>query len=139
MIAKHLFRKLSNLVARNHSLFSVLDSTMFRAVDYLRFLHSQAENEERTSNLSLEEEFIINKIPDLIVRNGPFAGMRYPGVQSVCSTIVPKLIGCYEKELHSVIELICSQQYNSVVDIGCAEGYYAVGLAMRLQNAQLFA
>lgn len=75
---------------------------------------------------------------ELIVHNGPFKGMKYPYAKSTGSELYPKLLGSYEKELHPVIEEICQKNYSDIVDIGCAEGYYGVGLALRLKNAQLY-
>ncbi len=75
--------------------------------------------------------------PALTVLAGPFRGMRYPRAQSAGSTLIPKLLGSYERELHAVIEDLVQQDYSCVVDIGCAEGYYAVGFAMRLPRATI--
>ncbi len=77
--------------------------------------------------------------PDLKVRHGSFKGMRYPRVKSVGSALFPKLLGSYEREVHPVIEAICGQNYTEIVNIGCAEGYYAVGLALRMPKARVFA
>ncbi|MEQ8587143.1 MAG: hypothetical protein RIB31_13995 [Thalassobaculaceae bacterium] len=62
------------------------------------------------------------------VRSGPFEGMVYPlaGSGSLPS---PKLLGSYEAELHPVFEDI--SRYRRFVDIGCDEGYYVVGAALR--------
>lgn len=73
------------------------------------------------------------------VLNGPFKGMEYPSLQSAGSMIYPKLIGSYEKELSEVMEVICSKSYSEIIDIGCAEGYYAIGLSLRIPNAKVFA
>src|SRR4051812_14244715 len=63
-----------------------------------------------------------------VVLSGPFAGMAYVR-QAAGSCLAPKLIGCYEAELHGVVARILRTGYTQIVDIGCAEGYYAVGLA----------
>ena len=52
---------------------------------------------------------------------------------------VPNLIGSYESELNSSLEAIIASRPSSVIDVGCAEGYYAVGLARRLPNVPVFA
>jgi hypothetical protein len=72
------------------------------------------------------------------VRAGPFAGMRYVDT-SVGSCFIPKLLGTYERELSSKVEWVCRQQPELVVDIGAAEGYYAVGLALRVPLARVVA
>jgi hypothetical protein len=63
-----------------------------------------------------------------LVRSGPFAGMQLSApIAEGC--LVPKLLGCYEAELHPVWEQAAQRRYHRLVDVGCAEGYYAVGLA----------
>jgi len=42
------------------------------------------------------------------------------------------LLGSYEYELHPVINSFMRGSYDRVIDIGCGEGYYAVGLALKL-------
>ncbi len=76
------------------------------------------------------------------VMSGPFAGMKY--VDAACgSAYFPKLIGSYEVELHEVFHLLISrvQQRNAsvIVDIGCAEGYYAVGMAIHCPQSHVYA
>jgi hypothetical protein len=72
------------------------------------------------------------------VRAGPFIGMRYIH-SSVGSAYVPKLLGIYERELNDVIERACALNFPLIVDIGAAEGYYAVGMALRYPNARIVA
>ena len=64
------------------------------------------------------------------VAAGPFAGMRYI-TRSCGSKLAPKVIGCYERELHAALEGVISGNYDRIIDVGCAEGYYAVGLSWR--------
>ncbi|CAM9971646.1 unnamed protein product [Chrysoparadoxa australica] len=72
------------------------------------------------------------------VRRGPFAGLRLPR-SAAEGCLAPKLLGAYESELHPVIEQIAYRGYRTIVNIGCAEGYYAVGLALRLPEARVLA
>lgn len=67
------------------------------------------------------------------VIGGPFAGMRYFN-EVVWGPIIPKWLGSYEEELHDVIQDALDRQYSVIVDVGAAEGYYAVGLARSLPN-----
>jgi hypothetical protein len=72
------------------------------------------------------------------VAAGPFAGMRldyelFPVHAS------PKFLGTYEQELHKVIERAIQLRPKYVLNIGCAEGFYAVGLAIRLNDVPVFA
>jgi hypothetical protein len=73
------------------------------------------------------------------VLHGPFRGMTYPSMESAGSSLVPKLLGCYEFELHQVLEHLFRHPLSSIVDVGCAEGYYAVGCALRCTRAKVFA
>jgi hypothetical protein len=73
-----------------------------------------------------------------VVRHGPFAGMIYPTEAALDRHSIPKLLGTYELELHETIASIALRKYDCVIDIGSAEGYYAVGLA-RLLRVPVFA
>ena len=72
------------------------------------------------------------------VMQGPFAGLYYP---SATLGIFPtaRLLGSFESELHPVVERICATRYDTIIDVGCAEGYYAVGFALRMPWAQVYA
>jgi len=73
-----------------------------------------------------------------MVMSGPFKGLRYCD-SSVGSEYLPKLLGTYERELHGIVEEICARHYQTVVNVGAAEGFYAVGLARRLPEARIVA
>lgn len=72
------------------------------------------------------------------VLSGPFNGLIYFD-EIVWGPITPKWLGSYEMELAEIIGDIVAQNYETILDIGCAEGYYAVGLAWRLPNARVLA
>jgi hypothetical protein len=73
-----------------------------------------------------------------VVQAGPFAGLRFTGQTSEgCSA--PRLLGCYEHELHAQLERLLAERFDAVLNIGCADGYYAVGLARRMPETQVFA
>jgi hypothetical protein len=76
--------------------------------------------------------------PAKILR-GPFKDMMYPQSYTLQMEQAQKIIGSYESELHSVLDLACEQKYADVVNIGAGEGYYAVGLAMRMQDVTMYA
>jgi hypothetical protein len=85
------------------------------------------------------EQRVKSLFSDLTVRNGFFRGLKYPSAESHGSSLYPKLLGSYESELTNVIEKICSTPYSDIVVVGCAEGFYATGLAMRLPDAKIHA
>ncbi len=62
------------------------------------------------------------------VLSGPFAGMDYMQHASE-GCLLPRLLGSYESELHSTMEGFAAAGLDAIIDIGCAEGYYAVGMA----------
>jgi hypothetical protein len=72
------------------------------------------------------------------VRQGPFEGMSYIN-RSVGSAFIPKLLGIYERELNGCIEQACAEKFPLIVDVGAAEGYYAIGLARRNPAARVIA
>lgn len=72
------------------------------------------------------------------VISGPFAGMRYVD-RSIGSSYIPKLLGIYERELAAIIDRIIAMRPSVIVDVGAAEGYYAVGLAWRTPSARVIA
>jgi len=98
-----------------------------------------ANRKIRNNNRQIVSDAIDNKISDLVVKHGPFKGMLYPSKRSAGSALFPKLLGSYEAELHGVIGQAIAKRYTEVIDIGCAEGYYAVGLALRIPNANIYA
>lgn len=72
------------------------------------------------------------------VLSGPFKGMEYP-VRASEGSRSCRLLGAYEASLAPVIEEIVTKAYPVVIDLGSAEGYYAVGLARRLPKARVLA
>ncbi len=127
-------------LARHESIATVIDRTLLRAMTFYR----QCRLRSRQFSVTvLEEEKIAGLIKRLnstceVIR-GPFAGLRYPSADSCGSVLLSKFLGAYESELHPVIEEVIARGCEVVVDVGCAEGYYANGFAMRLPGAQVLA
>jgi len=69
---------------------------------------------------------------DYAVQAGPFLGMKYTRSAVLSRHATPALLGVYERQLYPFIETAASR-CDLIVDIGSAEGYFAVGLA-RLGN-----
>jgi hypothetical protein len=69
---------------------------------------------------------------------GPLAGMDFlPESAEGCH--IAKLLGCYEQPLQPFIEAAINLAYPTILNIGCAEGYYSVGMARRMPNTQVLA
>ncbi|MEO1495470.1 MAG: hypothetical protein AAFV19_25320, partial [Pseudomonadota bacterium] len=91
------------------------------------------------SREDLKSAILRDRFPDLTVRNGLFAGLRYPGAAATGSALLPKLAGSYEIEIEPMLKIAADRGYSDIVDIGCAEGYYAVGLARLYPDAAIHA
>ncbi len=72
----------------------------------------------------------------LKVFQGPFKGMKF---LEKCSEgcHLAKLLGTYEQPLHIYLEKIISSNYELIFNIGSAEGYYSVGLAIRSKKSKI--
>lgn len=73
------------------------------------------------------------------VRSGPFKGLALAPSQSWSAHALPYVLGSYEEELHEVIERLVHLGPTTVVDVGAAEGYYAIGIARRCPEAKIYA
>src|SRR4051794_6510848 len=72
------------------------------------------------------------------VSGGPFRGLRY-GSKSIGSEYTPKLLGTYEIELREITEQLIARGFGLIVNVGAAEGYYAVGMAVRCPTSKVVA
>ena len=125
------------LISRPWS-WRILETTLLRFSHALRF-HRAAWEARQAANPAELEKVQVRIAENLTVKHGIFAGMRYPNLQSSGSMLYPKLLGSYERELHPVFEEIFQKTYSVIIDVGCAEGYYAVGLARRFPEATVYA
>ncbi len=67
----------------------------------------------------------------VVVRWGPFAGLKLPPKAVLASSNCAALVGTYEMELHPWLDRLAPGKYERLLDIGSAEGYYAIGMALR--------
>ena len=87
---------------------------------------------ERAKIVQRGRQIIQQISPDYRVLNGPFQGLHYPTINLQRSSLPARIIGSYERQLHPFIEKIIATPYDHLLDIGSAEGYYAVGFAQRM-------
>lgn len=71
----------------------------------------------------------------LVVEGGPFKGMRIPR-RSGGPPLIAKAFGTYEAQIAPVVERIVGMRPPTIVNVGCSDGYYLVGLAMRLPSTR---
>lgn len=104
--------------------------SMVRAVFFtpVRRLRKRARHARRQR----DEKVLRDHVP-LTVRSGPFAGMNLEGA---CSPLGPKVLGTYEMELWTLIESIARSRVQHVVNVGAADGFYAVGFLRHLPTAR---
>jgi len=74
---------------------------------------------------------------ELSVMAGPFKGLQYPAFKAYTSSILPKILGTYESEIYDHIDTFLKKKYAQVIDIGAAEGYYAVGIARNMNTTPI--
>jgi precorrin-6B methylase 2 len=75
-----------------------------------------------------------------VVQAGPFAGMTYPADRLADVDVpVAKLLGGYEHEIAWVFERAIAMNVSTFIDIGCADGYYAVGMAHASPTTTVYA
>ncbi len=123
-----------------------------KAYKLLRYIYESSKyykskvikmNEEIAQlNVELESKnsYLIDKYfgNGLKILSGPFKGMQYIR-KSSGSTLFPKLIGSYEESIQNIIQKSILNNYEKIIDIGCAEGYYAVGFAYKCPNSKIIA
>ena len=76
-----------------------------------------------------------------VVQAGIFSGTRL-SVERLNESernFVPKICGSYEVELTETLLSAASDKYSAIVNIGCADGFYAIGLARINKKALVFA
>jgi hypothetical protein len=73
------------------------------------------------------------------VKNGLFKGLQFNHIKPTGSSVYAKLLGSYELELESVLKNMLTQNFTHLVNVGCDEGYYAVGIARVLPGISVIA
>jgi hypothetical protein len=114
---------------------AVLPSKIFEELRAARSRRLQVRHLKREGLLEAAAHYIERN--GSTIKYGPFAGTIYPLESALSRHSIPKLLGVYEEELHEVIKIVAQRHYDVVIDIGSAEGYYAVGLAMLLRTRVL--
>ncbi len=72
------------------------------------------------------------------VFQGPFVGMEYV-TSATSGALMPRLLGTYESELYPYLLQFAQSGLEEIIVLGCAEGYYAVGLARLIPHATVYA
>lgn len=70
-----------------------------------------------------------------VVASGPFKGMKL----SLDELHLAKFLGTYELEIHPVFARLSGFRFDQIINVGAAEGYYAVGMALKWPEATVYA
>lgn len=73
------------------------------------------------------------------VQSGPFTGMQLNAASEHMSACLARLLGCYEQPLHPYISAATAKPYQTLINIGAGEGYYAVGMARLMPQLNIVA
>ena len=124
-IKRHVYRSV-RLLSRNRFIVYVIRFVFkitFSVSNYFAEIINQYDERQIISRLA-------GKISDdRTVIQGPFIGQKFARTESVGSAYLPKLLGTYESEIFPVWTEIQNQDFSVILDIGCAEGFYACALA----------
>lgn len=138
---KNFIKKILIIGVKNETLWKILRplSVLGLFIDYSRRTNDLAYIRKLQELHFLKSKIVKDLFNSLKVLNGPFKGMKYPKADSYGSAIFPKLLGSYEMELWNCIEKAKLQDYSEIINVGCAEGYYAVGFAQNTHIAKIYA
>ncbi len=115
---------------------NILKGTLIEDI-YKKTRIYKKRKKEYMHQLKKKVDILKNKYKKLIVQNGPFKGMPYIE-NSYGSDFISKIEGDYEREISGWFDSI-KKEFELIVDIGCAEGYYAIGLARKFPKTKVIA
>lgn len=111
-----------------------LPESFFNAIRFV-WVSSFAKLVGDNNILAKYEAIFLSKFPR-VVQAGPFKGMKYVN-KAIGSSYLHKLIGSYEAILHPLIKTLKGRDFDTVLDIGSAEGYYLIGFGEMFPKANL--
>lgn len=132
---KTIARSIANQLVCNDSLWKPLSRTLVRGSQYLCAMRNQHEVEQTVASHAPLRDALEKRE----ILAGPFRGMKYGQTKALCSTLHPKLLGTYEHELANAFDTALARRPPLVVDVGAADGYYAVGFAFRDPSTRIIA
>jgi hypothetical protein len=72
------------------------------------------------------------------IKSGLFKNMMFDVIPTE-GCYLPKLLGVYEQPLQEFLKNFPINSYERLINIGCAEGFYAVGFATKYKNLEVIA
>lgn len=132
---KSLARHFAEAIVACDAVWRPLSLTLVRGSQFLCAMRNQHEVEQTVAN----HPPLRDALQKREILAGPFKGMKYGQTKALCSTLHPKLLGTYEHELAAAFDRALARKPRLVVDVGAADGYYAVGFAYRDPSAHVIA
>jgi len=132
---KVLLRQVAEYIVANNTVWAALSGTLVRGSQFLCSVRDVHEVEQIIARNDRLRDALATKT----VIAGSFEGMKYGTTRAFCSTLHPKLLGIYENELSGIISTALAKKYQTIVDVGAADGYYAVGFAYKDPEARVVA
>ena len=134
-ITRNLSAFIADRVAESDVLCNVVSKTLVRWSQYL----CQERRSVEARRVVASDPRLHRIFKDAKVTGGPFQGMEYGKTSSFCSAYYPKILGTYEMELIPAINAFLDKGYRHIVDVGAAEGFYAVGFALKSPESEIIA
>lgn len=132
---KEFLRSIADGLVSSDFLWNPIRKTLVRGSQFLCAMRDQHEAARTVEgNRELREA-----LAPRVILGGPFQGMNYGDTEARCSALYPKLLGTYENELAGEVTGALARRHPLVVDIGAADGYYAVGFAFRNPETRVIA
>lgn len=101
----------------------------------LRLREEYARKHFYPLNAKVRAALFPGRQPEIL--HGPFRGMKYHK-DVVWGPATVKWVGFYESELHEAVQSIVDGRYATILDVGAADGYYAVGFARTCPSARVY-
>ncbi len=79
--------------------------------------------------------YVVKKKAKQRVISGPFKGMKL----NPDNLYFPMLLGTFELEIRPAFDKLVNCRFDQIINGGAAEGYYAVGMALRWPEASVYA
>jgi len=135
IILRDISAFLADRVAESDFFCGIISKTIVRWSQYL----CQERRNVEARRVVAADPLLQGIIKEAKVTGGPFHGMEYGKTSSFCSAYYPKILGTYEMELIPAIKTFLEKGYCHIVDIGAADGFYAVGFALKSPESKIIA
>jgi hypothetical protein len=132
---KEFLRRLAEQLVSHDTLWEPVRKSVVRGSQFLCAIRESHEADKIVAETPKLREALDTRT----VIAGPFQGMKYGDTEARCSALYPKLLGTYENELAGEVAVALEKRPAHVVDIGAADGYYAVGFAFRNPTTRVIA